>query len=93
MATSFNLILPESFKKIIKKLEKKDRELYARLEEKMIDVGNNPYIGKPLRNVLKNRWRIHFGSFVLIYRINEEEKEVRFLDFDHHDKIYKNPLK
>lgn len=89
MSTLFYLVFSESFKKLIKDLKKKDQALYNRLEEKMINVGNNPFCGKILRNVLKNHRRIHIGSFVLIYGIFEKEKEVRFLDFDHHDKIYK----
>lgn len=89
MVTLFNLVFSKGFQKLIKNLKKNDQVLYDRLEEKMIDVGNNPFCGKPLKNVLKNHRRIHIRSFVLVYRIDEEEKEIRFLDFDHHDKIYK----
>jgi mRNA-degrading endonuclease RelE of RelBE toxin-antitoxin system len=28
-------------------------------------------------------------SFVLIFKIDDENKIVKFEDFDHHDKIYK----
>ncbi len=49
----------------------------------------NPYLGKPLRNVLKNKRRVHIGPFVLIYEINEKEKEIVLLKFEHHDKVYK----
>ena len=28
------------------------------------------------------------GVFVLVYEVNEEEKLVTLLDFDHHDNIY-----
>jgi len=77
------------FKKALKKIEAKDHSFYERIVKKIDEIINNPLLGKPLRNILKNRRRIHIGPFVLVYRINEEEKEVRFLDFDHHDKIYK----
>jgi mRNA-degrading endonuclease RelE of RelBE toxin-antitoxin system len=29
------------------------------------------------------------GPFVLIFKIEEAIKTVKFVDFDHHDKIYK----
>jgi len=38
----------------------------------------------------QNKRRVHIGgSFVLIYEINEEQKIVTLLDFDHHDNVYK----
>jgi len=50
----------------------------------------NPHHYKPLRYDLKGLRRVHLEkSFVLIFEINEEEKIVRFLDFEHHDEIYR----
>ncbi|MBU3926068.1 type II toxin-antitoxin system RelE/ParE family toxin [Patescibacteria group bacterium] len=89
MSKPFDTVFSGDFIKILKKLKKKDSVLYNRIKEKLVDIANNPYFGKPLGNVLKNRRRVHIGHFVLVYRINEEEREVRFLDFDHHDKVYK----
>ena len=77
------------FKKAVKKIRAKDYSLFGRIDKKVNEIIDNPFLGKPLRNILKNNRRVHVGNFVLVYRINEEEKEVRFLDFDHHDKIYK----
>jgi len=44
-------------------------------------------LGKPLRNTLRNYRRVHVDPFVLLYEIRM--LEVRLMDFDHHDKIYK----
>jgi len=39
---------------------------------------------------MQNKRRVHVGGpFVLIYEINERERLVTLLDFDHHDNIYK----
>jgi mRNA-degrading endonuclease RelE of RelBE toxin-antitoxin system len=39
---------------------------------------------------MQNKRRVHVGGpFVLIYEINEKERLVTLLDFDHHDNIYK----
>jgi len=75
------------FAKIVKQLAKKDKNSSDRLLEHCIKISVNPLLGKPLRNVLKNCRRIHIDSHVLLYEISKDE--VRFLDFDHHDKIYK----
>ena len=70
------------------KLGKKDRKTYTRVINKIIDISQNPYAGKPLTSVLKGRWRVHIGPFVLIYRIDEERRAVTFLEFEHHDNAY-----
>jgi mRNA-degrading endonuclease RelE of RelBE toxin-antitoxin system len=38
---------------------------------------------------MKKFRRVHFGSFVLTYFIDEKNKTVILEDFDHHDEIYK----
>ncbi len=71
------------------KLKKKDNSLYQRVIHKMIEISKNPEIGKPLRNVLKGKWRVQVGSFVLFYLIDKKNKTVTFLEFEHHDKAYR----
>jgi addiction module RelE/StbE family toxin len=73
----------------LQKLKKKDNSLYLRAINKIIEISNNPELGKPLRNVLKGKWRVHVGSFVLVYTIDEKNKTVIFLEFEHHDKVYR----
>ncbi len=68
---------------------KKHRELVLRVGKKVEEVLRNPYLYKPLRNILKNKRRTHIGSYVLIFEVNEEDKIVYFHSFKHHDKSYK----
>ncbi|HLD34377.1 MAG: Addiction module toxin, RelE/StbE family [Parcubacteria group bacterium GW2011_GWB1_41_6] len=72
----------------LRRVKKKDKLLYSRIQKKVSEIIDSPFLGKPLRNILKNRRRVQIGPFVLIYEIVEEQKEIRFLDFDHHDKVY-----
>lgn len=69
---------------------KKDRNLFERITRQIDKILREPSIGKPLRYSLKSRRRMHVGSFVLVYEFHNGE--LRFLDFDHHDKIYENTL-
>ncbi len=71
------------------KLKKKDYSLYQRIIHKIIEISKNPELGKPLRNVLKGKRRIHVGSFVLFYSIDKKNEIVTFLEFEHHDKAYR----
>jgi len=84
---SFTLVVPENFEQILKKLKKKDRVMFQKLLGQVKKILNRPTAGKPLRNVLRNYRRVHIDPFVLVYEIHGSE--VRLLDFDHHDKIYK----
>ena len=81
-------VLP-SCEKEIKKLCKKNRELGEALRKKIEQVLGNPYHFKPLRKPLQNHRRVHvFRSFVLIYKIDEGEKSVVLVAFEHHDEVY-----
>ena len=86
----YKLAIKENLDRKFKKLKKKDRELLVLIDRKVQKILDNPYRFKPLRKPLQNKRRVHVGgSFVLIYEVNEEEKIVTLLDFDHHDNIYK----
>ena len=71
------------------KLKKKDRKTYDRVITRITELSQNPYSGKPLRSVLKGKWRVHIGPFILLYQIDEEHKTLTFLEFEHHDNAYK----
>ena len=34
----------------------------------MVQITENPYLGKPLRGILKGKRRVHTGHFVFIYK-------------------------
>ena len=82
-----DVIFSIEFKKILEKIAKKDRPKLAKIENQVYKIILNPLVGKPLRNVMKNYRRVHIESFVLIYKI--ENKKIVFMDYDHHDRIYK----
>ena len=83
----YKLVISFEFERILKSLKKKKPTIFKDLEKQIIKIIKNPAIGKPLKNVLRNYRRIHLNPFVLIYEI--KDKEIRLIDFDHHDKIYK----
>ncbi len=74
------------FEKSIKKLKKQDKVLFQQIQRKLIALVNDPNHFKPLQNVLAGFRRIHFGSFVLIYKI--EGEHVRIISLDHHNNVY-----
>ena len=86
----YKLAVKQSLDRKFRKLKKKDRATLTLIERKVQQILDDPYRFKPLRKPLQNKRRVHVaGSFVLIYEINEAQDTVTFLDFDHHDNIYK----
>jgi len=75
--------------KIFFKLEKKNPKQMQIIFKKIEQIVENPYHFKPLKGDMHGARRVHIDkSFVLTYEIDEENKVVRLLDYEHHDKIY-----
>jgi len=72
-----------------KKLKKKDAAFYGQVRDKMGQILLNPGHYKPMKNKLKGSCRTQVGPFVLLFEIKAEEKIVKFVKFEHHDKVYK----
>lgn len=81
----------KNFDRILAKLQKKDKQLYENLLNKMNEILNNSDIEhyKNLRYDLKEFKRAHIGHFVLVFKFDKLNNVILFSDFDHHDNIYK----
>ena len=86
-AKKMSFVFSIEFKKILEKMAKKDKLGLKKIEDQVYKIISNPLVGKPLRNIMKSYRRVHIGSFVLVYKI--ENEEITFADYDHHDRIYK----
>lgn len=82
----YSIEFSAEFEQSINKLKKRDKVLFEQIQKKLVEIIENPEHYKPLKNILAGFRRIHFGSFVLIYKI--EGQIVRIVSLDHHDKSY-----
>lgn len=82
----YSIEFSDEFEKSMRKLKKKNTAMFNQIQKKLIELINNPEHYKSLRNVLAGFRRVHFGSFVLIYKI--EGETVRIISLDHHDNVY-----
>lgn len=86
---SYTIEISEELDKIFFKLSRKDKTQFGILTKKIQHILENPYQFKPLKENMKGLRRVHIGkSFVLIYEILENEKIVRLVNYEHHDKVY-----
>lgn len=80
-------VISEKLDKILKKHKRKNPQIVTEIQKQIDKVLRFPEFGKPLRFDMKNERRVHIGSFVLVYKISDNR--IHFLDFEHHDKIYR----
>ena len=90
----FDFNLTDELKSIIEKLAKKDRRRAEIINKKIKQIINSDSVSiqhyKNLRHDLKEFKAVHIdSSFVLVFKVNIPNNFVLFVDFDHHDRIYK----
>ena len=85
----YKLQVSEELDRTFSKLAKKNKKQLQIINKKIQQILDNPYHFKPLRGDMHGARRVHIDkSFVLTYELDENNKVVRLLDFDHHDNIY-----
>lgn len=90
----FDFNLSDDIKFIIKKLAKKDKKRVEIINKKIKEIINRDKESiqhyKNLRHDLKDFKSVHIdSSFVLVFKVAIQDNFVLFVDFDHHDRIYK----
>ncbi|MBN1544518.1 addiction module toxin RelE [Candidatus Woesearchaeota archaeon] len=77
--------------KTLVKLFKKDRNTYEAVINKINEVveSSDPEHYKNLKYNLKELKRVHIGHFVLVFGYDKQKDFLSFVDYDHHDNIYK----
>ncbi|MEK6897543.1 MAG: addiction module toxin RelE [Nanoarchaeota archaeon] len=90
----FSFNLTDELKAIIEKLAKKDKKRIEIINKKIKQIINSDSISiehyKNLKHDLKDFKRVHIdSSFVLVFKVDIKNNFILFVDFDHHDRIYK----
>jgi len=73
----------------LKKIAKKNKQLFDAAMKKILQLTEKPELGKSLKYTLKGVKRVHIGHFVLMYEIDYKLHKLSFLKLEHHDKAYK----
>jgi YafQ family addiction module toxin component len=85
----YSLEVVEKVDRTLKKLQKKDLAQFEVLCRKIPEILENPQQFKPLKSPMQHMRRVHIGSFVLVYDIDEARKVVTIRRYEHHDNVYK----
>ncbi len=85
----YSIATKQNIDKIFLKLKKRSPKQLEIIYQKLKQIVENPYHFKPLRGDMHGTRRVHIDkSFVLTYEIDEKNKTVKLLDYEHHDKIF-----
>ena len=85
----YSLEVVERVDRIFKKLRKKDSTQFEAVSKKVKQILEGPQQFKPLKSPMQNMRRVHVGSFVLVYDIDEGRKVVTIRRYEHHNNVYK----
>ncbi|MDG6958932.1 MAG: type II toxin-antitoxin system RelE/ParE family toxin, partial [Nitrososphaerota archaeon] len=66
-----------------------DARLMDALTKKVQEILMDPHRFKPMHFPLAGTRRVHLGSYVLLYSIDEQRRTVVLEDFEHHDRVYR----
>ena len=85
----YDIKITARLQKKSRKLDKKDPVLINIISNKIDKIALNPFRYKFLSGPLSGINRVHIQKhFVLIFEVDEANKTVTLLYFDHHDNIY-----
>jgi len=86
---SYKIDFSDEFKHQYRKLARKNKHLLKRVDKKLDDILDNPFIGKPLRYNLKGKLSVRVPPFRIIYRI--EGDTIKIIRFRHRGDVYNRP--
>ncbi len=94
----FEFDLSDELRIKLSKLAKKDKKRVEIINKKIKEIINRDKEDikhyKNLRYDLSEYKRVHIDEhFVLAFKVDISRNFILFVDFDHHDKIYKNLLR
>ena len=84
----YSLETREHVDRIFRKLTKKNPRQMEILGRKIQEILEDPHRFKPMHFPLSGMRRVHFGSFVLLYSIDEQRRTVVLEDYEHHNRVY-----
>jgi len=85
----YSLEVREHVDRSFRKIAKRDPHQMEVLGKKIREILEDPHRFKPMHFPLSGMRRLHFGSFVLLYSIDEQRRTVVLEDNEHHDVVYR----
>lgn len=85
----YNLVLSNQAERVIRRMAKRQRELYRRVGGALDNLARDPFQGKPLKGELQDRYSFRVGSYRILYRIKRPQRLVMVIDISHRRDVYR----
>jgi YafQ family addiction module toxin component len=85
----YDLEIRDHVDRAFKKLRKRNPRQMEVIGSKIQEILEDPQRFKPMHFPLAGMRRVHFGSFVLLFTVDEQRKTVVLEDYEHHDRVYR----
>ncbi|MDG6985957.1 MAG: type II toxin-antitoxin system RelE/ParE family toxin [Nitrososphaerota archaeon] len=85
----YSLEARERVDRTFRKIAKRDPRQMEAIGRKIQEILDDPHMSKPMRFPLSGVRKVHLGSYVLLYSIDEQRKTVVLEDYEHHDRVSK----
>ena len=85
----YTLEVRQHVDRTFRKLSKKDSKQMEAVTKKITEILEDPHAFKPMHFPLSGMRRVHFGSYVLLFSIDEQRRTVGLEDYEHHDGVYR----
>jgi mRNA-degrading endonuclease RelE of RelBE toxin-antitoxin system len=85
----YSLEVREHVDRAFRKLAKRNSKQMDAIARKIEEILQDPFEFKPMHFPLAGIRRVHFGSYVLLFSIDEQRRTVVIEDYEHHDKVYR----
>lgn len=85
----YSVEMREGLDRTFRKLAKRDPVQMQAVTKKVKEIAGEPHAYKPLRFPLVGKRRVHIGSYVLVFSIDETRKTIVLEDYAQHDEVYR----
>lgn len=82
---SYVVVFLHEFTKRFRRLPK---TVKVRVRQRIIELGENPYLGIRLVGELSGYWKDRVGKYRIIYQIDETKKTIIMYDVDLRKRVY-----
>ena len=85
----YTLEIRERVDRTFRKLAKRNSKQMEIIGKKIQEILDDAHRFKTMHFPLAGMSRVHFGSFILMFSIDEQRKTVVLEDYEHHDEVYR----
>jgi len=86
---TYKVELSKLAEKTLRQISQVDQKLYSRFVNVIESLKENPFSGKKLSGILKDRYSVRIGQYRMLYKVEQNRLIVYIIDLGHRKDIYR----